>query len=210
MKRDKGFSMETVRSANLKMILGIKPKYRISDKFSDDDIECALREASIRVGKFVMPEERKNDTAYSDVYTRLVKDDNDVAGQIAYSVYKRAKIEFIRKKHAELNIIVLPDDVLEEFYAAQTDYMLKLYRIHAKEMTREFLDESYGDDIEREKGSIEKEHNEKYEKLAYSVRPSFWYGVLQGIVASFLFVLSGYIILKMNGSWDILLSNLLK
>lgn len=29
---------------------------RFSDKFSDDDIERALREASIKVGKFVMPE----------------------------------------------------------------------------------------------------------------------------------------------------------
>ena len=60
--------------------------------------------------------------------------------------------------------------------------------------------------IEREKQTLES----KYEKLADSVRPSFWYGVLQGVVASFLFVLAGYIILKMNGSWDILLSNLLK
>ena len=29
---------------------------RFSDKFSDEDIERALREASIKVGKFVMPE----------------------------------------------------------------------------------------------------------------------------------------------------------
>ena len=29
---------------------------RFSDKFSDDDIERALREASIKVGKFVVPE----------------------------------------------------------------------------------------------------------------------------------------------------------
>lgn len=75
---------------------------------------------------------------------------------------------------------------------------------------REFLNSSYEDEIEREKEIIEREHNEKYEKLADSVRPSLWFGVLQGVVASFLFVLAGYIILKMNGSWDILLGNLLK
>ena len=148
--------------------------------------------------------------SYSDVYDRLVKDDGDISGLVAYGIYKKAKREFIRKKQAELGVTIVPDDVLEEFYATQTDYVLELYRIHSENMTREFLDESYGNDIEREKGSIEKEHNEKYEKLADSVRPSFWYGVLQGIVASFLFVLAGYIILKMNGSWDILLGNLLK
>ena len=50
----------------------------------------------------------------------------------------------------------------------------------------------------------------KYEKLADSVKPSFWYGVLQSITASFLFLLAGYVILKMSGSWDILLNNLFK
>ena len=49
MSTHKGFSMETVESANLKMILGIKPKYRISDKLSHEDIEKALRTASMKV-----------------------------------------------------------------------------------------------------------------------------------------------------------------
>ncbi len=143
---------------------------------------------------------------YSDVYDRLVKDDGDIGGQVAYGIYKKAKREFIRKKQAELGTTIIPEDVLEEFYAIQTDYMLELYRAHSGRITREFLGALYGKDIEREKQTLE----DKYEKLADSVRPSFWYGVLQGIVASFLFVLAGYIILKMNGSWDILLGNLLK
>lgn len=144
--------------------------------------------------------------AYSDVYDRLVKDDGDTSGLVAYGIYKKAKREFIRKKQAELGTTIIPENVLEEFHANQTDYVLELYRIHAKEMTRVFLDALYGEDIEREKQTLEG----KYEKLADSVKPSFWYGVLQGVVASFLFVLAGYIILKMNGSWDILLNNLLK
>ena len=57
MKDRGGFSLDTVDRANIKMILGIKPERRISDKFTDEDIERALREASIRVGRFVMPEE---------------------------------------------------------------------------------------------------------------------------------------------------------
>ena len=140
--------------------------------------------------------------ANSDVYSRIVKDDNDVAGQVAYVTYKKTKMEFIQKMQNELGQMIIPDDVMEEFYASQTDYVLDLYRIHANSILREFLDK----DIEREKQTLEG----KYEKLADSVRPSFLYGVLQGIVASFLFVLAGYIILKMNGSWDILLSNLLR
>ncbi|MBQ3447813.1 MAG: hypothetical protein IJG37_09255 [Synergistaceae bacterium] len=49
MSEHRGFSVDTVRRANLDMILGIKSEHRISDKFSDKDIERALREASMRV-----------------------------------------------------------------------------------------------------------------------------------------------------------------
>ncbi len=151
-----------------------------------------------------------NDMAYSNVYSRLVKDDNDVAGQMAYSVYKRTKAEFVAQKQAELGTMTLPEDVFEEFYATQTDYVLDTYRSRAKLMMREFLDASYGDDVIAEKQRLEKEYSEKYNKLADAVKPSFWYGVIQGITASFLFIFAGYILLKMNGVWDILLNNLLK
>ena len=104
----------------------------------------------------------------------------------------------------------LTEDMFEEFYATQTDYVLDTYRSRAKLMMREFLDASYGDDISAEKQRLEKEYSEKYHKLADAVKPSFWYGVIQGVTASFLFILAGYVLLKMNGVWDILLNNLLK
>ena len=62
---------------------------------------------------------------YSDVYNRIVKDDNDMVGHVAYSIYKRTKQEFIRKMQAERGTILLPDEMIEEFYASQTDYMRK-------------------------------------------------------------------------------------
>ena len=143
---------------------------------------------------------------HSDVYDRLVKDEADVRGQVAYSVYKRIKRDFIKRKQAELGTTQIPDEVLEEFYATQTDYTLDLYRGYAKKLTREFMNELNSEYMEKGRQEME----EKYEKLANSVKPSFWYGVLQSITASFLFLLAGYVILKMSGSWDILLNNLFK
>ena len=49
MQERKGFSIETVRRANMMMMLGIKPEHRVSDRLSREDIEQALREASIKV-----------------------------------------------------------------------------------------------------------------------------------------------------------------
>ena len=49
MQERKGFSLDTVRQANMMMMLGIKPEHRISDKFSREDIERAWQEASRKV-----------------------------------------------------------------------------------------------------------------------------------------------------------------
>ncbi len=49
MQERNGFSLETVRRANMMMMLGIKPDYSIDDKLSRDDIKRAWQEASIKV-----------------------------------------------------------------------------------------------------------------------------------------------------------------
>ena len=49
MSEYSGFSRDTVRQANMMMMMGIKPDCHISDKLSRADIERALREASIKV-----------------------------------------------------------------------------------------------------------------------------------------------------------------
>lgn len=147
---------------------------------------------------------------HSGIYERLVKNDHDFLGQVAYSIYKQRKREFIIRKQKELGTNNIPAEKVDEFVQAQTDYTLGLYRMQADILSREFLNASFENEINKEKERLAKENSEKYDKLADAVKPSFWFGVLQGFVASFLFVFAGYIILKMNGSWDILLNNLFK
>ena len=145
---------------------------------------------------------------HSGIYERLVENDHDFLGQVAYSIYKRRKRAFIIRKQEELGTNNIPTEAVEEFVKDQTDYTLELCKAQADTLSREFLNALYGKELENEKQKLAQEYITKYHKLASS--SSFWSGVLQGIVSSFLFVLAGYIILKMNGSWDILLSNLFK
>lgn len=49
MQDTNGFNLDTVRQANMMMMLGIKPEHRISDKFSREDIARAWQEASRKV-----------------------------------------------------------------------------------------------------------------------------------------------------------------
>ena len=154
-----------------------------------------------------MPEKIK----FSKVYERLVSDDRDLLGQVAYSIYKIRKRDFIVQKQAETGKEEIDEKTINDFVEAQTDYTLELYREQAKNIFREFLNASYENELAEVVQQLEHEYNEKYEKLAENTRPhSWWYGVWQSFVASFLFLLVGYVILKMSGSWDILLGNLFK
>ncbi len=45
----RGFSENAVKQANIRMILGEKPKSHVSDKLSNEDIARAWRKASMRV-----------------------------------------------------------------------------------------------------------------------------------------------------------------
>ena len=148
---------------------------------------------------------------YSGIYERLVEDDHDFLGQVAYSIYKRRKREFVVRKKAEMNLDNVPDEIVADFVRGQTDYTLDLYRDEARKLSREFLDASYEAELTEAVQYLDTQYREKYEQLAKELRPhSWWYGVLQSFVASFFFLLAGYVLLKMSGSWDILLSNLLK
>ena len=148
---------------------------------------------------------------FSKVYERLVSDDRDLLGQVAYSIYKMRKRDFLMQKQAETGEEEIDEKAINAFVEAQSDYTLGLYKEQAKNIFREFLNASYESELEEAVEQIEREYIGKYEELAKNVRPhSWWYGVLQSFVASFLFLLAGYIILKMSGSWDILLTNLFK
>lgn len=114
-------------------------------------------------------------------------------------------------KKSELGTDNLPDSVLADFVNDQTDYMLDLYRDEAQKLSREFLDATYESELSEAVQRLDSQYREKYDELAKSLRPHlWWYGVGQSIAASFFFVLAGYVILKMSGSWDILLGSLFK
>ena len=147
---------------------------------------------------------------YSGIYERLVSDEGDVLGQIDYSIYKKRKREFVMRKQAELGCSTIPDDAIEEFIKDQTDYTLELYTTQAENLVYDFLDASYGEQLAREREELEKEYRQKYEEFRATLQPrSWWYGVWQSFAASFFFVLAGYILLRMTGSWEALLGSLL-
>lgn len=133
---------------------------------------------------------------YNLIYEKLVKNKDDILGIVAYSVYKRQKIEYI-KSHTDSendDQESLPEGKLESFMAISTsDAQLSFY----EEAAANILDE-YANLSESEKISeINADHNEQLErkkkdyerKLRNAKSTNFMYGVWQSITASIMLIL---------------------
>ncbi|GHV39628.1 hypothetical protein FACS1894187_19800 [Synergistales bacterium] len=126
------------------------------------------------------------------IYSRLVKDEKDTLGHIAYSLYKKQKIAFIKDKERENNGQPPTDQQLKDFQEiAGSEEQLDLYQTKALSLMQFFLDTALREDLEAQR----EEFLRKYSS------PGFWPGVFQGLVASALFVILGFFILWGTGGW---------
>lgn len=122
---------------------------------------------------------------YNFIYRQLVDDDNDILGIIAYSLYKRQKIEFIenfKKKYGQE-----PQEAdfksFNEF--SSSDLQLNSYINEASALAKTFLDSS----LAEEAAVLDKQYSDESTAKIKAAKPSFWFGVWQGVVASFIFVI---------------------
>lgn len=148
---------------------------------------------------------------YNFIYEKLVPDNsNDIVGLIAYGIYKRKKIEFI-KQYVDNNGGSDPGkDIIHEFHMASLQH-IDGYRLEAAELSLNFA-RTYWDDFTQEtKNELEKtklelegyyedrctreieklNREDEERKLIFAqkigmLKPKFWYGVAQSIVASIL------------------------
>ena len=129
---------------------------------------------------------------YNFIYAKLVKDKDDVLGIIAYSLYKRNKIDFINKYVTEHGSP--PSDAeMTTFHASSTtESSLEGFRRQAVDLAREFMDSA----LDEERQELEQEYADKYylSKVADEVKSlqpnhlfAFLFGVSQGLISSVLF-----------------------
>lgn len=147
---------------------------------------------------------------YSYIYSKLVKNESDILGHIAYSIYKSHKIAEIERLCAEKRVDSVADEDIEPFIKiAQTERQIQFYREHADALANAFLDSILSEALELRRQELESEYKEKYEKLLKSCKSRPWYAdVGIGILSSFLFLVIGYLLLVGTGSWDKLIARL--
>ena len=137
------------------------------------------------------------------MYKLLVHDEEDIPGHIAYGIYKRHKIEEIARLTIE-NGRPPTDEELKSFIkSAESDIQIRLYTEQAAKIASNFLISSLARDVYEIKTTLKDEYDAKINKLLEDLRPkSFWYGVWQGVAASFIFVAGGILLLFATGGWE--------
>lgn len=98
-----------------------------------------------------------------DVFRRLVENDDDFLGLIAYSLYKRHKIEWIRNHTGDNH------DVFKQ--VACTARQVAMYRDQAEQFAKNFIDESLDQLGAQLRESIT---NDVIVSRIESLKPGFW------------------------------------
>ena len=133
---------------------------------------------------------------FNCIYEKLVRDENDILGHIAYSVYKSQKLARIAEmKKGRPEGDVTDDDLAPFLEMSQSKDQMSFYLDRATALAQRFLDEGIGEELEMEKRKME------FEFIRSHRTRGFMYGVWQGVFASFIFVAAGLILLLTTGGW---------
>ncbi|MCM1491081.1 MAG: hypothetical protein NC095_09695 [Muribaculum sp.] len=117
------------------------------------------------------------------IYSKLVRDDDDIIGMVAYGIYKKHKIEFIESVKKEHN----REPNLEEWHAfsisTNTDSQLDKYVSQADATLASFVMTTAGEQIK----DSERQMLEQYQANIKAVLPSNWKTVGLSVLGSFIF-----------------------
>ena len=137
---------------------------------------------------------------FSQIFSQIVEDENDMIGHIAYSIYKANKVEYIKSFSDQNNGNIPTEDDLEKFHLS-IKTTLPALRIQAEQLLTNFIQFTLGETV----NEIEQEvKNEQLEMLSSIVQPlippkpkgpwdGFWMSVLvksaQALVVAIIFFL---------------------
>lgn len=126
----------------------------------------------------------------SNIYSKLVKSENDVIGHVAYSLYKIDKGTWIENKHKEGTTKPTEkeiQDYADSISSSQT--ALNGYKVRAQNILTNYTALAIQEYEEEKK-------NEVIGKLGKNIH-GFWYGVGQSLVAAIIFAILSCILVLM-------------
>jgi uncharacterized membrane protein len=132
---------------------------------------------------------------YSLLYKKIVKDERDVIGHIAYALYKAAKIKHIEKYKSEHDGEDPSEDYLEHFHNISClEEEVERYKLQATAILQDFLTNTVTEILEDTEQDLVDAHldmvKDALADTEKELKPkSFMYGVWQSVVGAVLFMI---------------------
>lgn len=118
---------------------------------------------------------------FNFIYEKLVQGEDDVVGLLAYGLYKKDKIEHIKrikdKKGQDPN-----EEELEHFHESSEAH-IENYRTRAIQLSRDFLQNVLVDRV----AEIEAEHDQKLSAEVRNLKARWWPSIMQSFLGAILF-----------------------
>ena len=125
---------------------------------------------------------------FNFIYERLVADENDITGHIAYSIYKRKKIEYIRSKVA--NGVEITNEVLMPFNEISSlETSIDDYKLNAELILKGFTEKINEVTHDEMYSYLKSNQEEILAEVIQPLKPNFLKRVASGIVSAFIFAL---------------------
>ncbi len=140
---------------------------------------------------------------YSYIFSKLVENDTDIVGHIAYALYKSDKVNYI-ENFKESNKREPTDEDLDAFHSVSSQIeSVRKYRFVAAHILRDFLDNSLDESIEKIEQDCANRHAEILKDVIKPLLPkkkstTFWHGVLQSVAGAFIFaiIVAAFVFIK--------------
>jgi len=125
---------------------------------------------------------------YNFIYSKLVNEDSDLIGHIAYSLYKKSKVEYIKNHKTDGN--PLTDSELIPFNKfSSTDSSVDSYRIKAELLLQGFIDNVLDEELDSYKEQAINQQADILKNIINPLTSGFWKSVLAGLLSAFIFAL---------------------
>ena len=127
---------------------------------------------------------------YNYIYNRLVENENDIIGHIAYSLYKSGKAKYIAKFKEDNRRDIKEDDLAAFHEMSCMPDEIARYKLQATSILQSFTNDTLSSSIKQIEEDTVHRHEEILRNIVKDMRPpKFWHGVWQSIIGAFLFMM---------------------
>lgn len=132
---------------------------------------------------------------YNFIYEKLVENENDIIGHIAYSLYKSDKIKYIKSFQTMHGTEEVKESDLQRFHEISCiDNNIDRYKLQSVQILQNFLDNALSSATTQIEKDVENRQKEILSQIIQPLAPKskiriFFNGVLQSIVGAFIFAL---------------------